>query len=91
MNEEIHIGGEIHCKLNSIGMSKAEFARRMNVTPNAVQWWLKKESIDTNLLAKISSVLKFNFFTLYGDEIIEAYDEELVLALLKRGLIGKEV
>ena len=65
---KVHIGKEIRRKIESIGMTKAEFARRMNRSPQAVQWWFQKESIDTGTLVQVSEILNFNFFTCYIDK-----------------------
>ena len=49
-------------------MSKSEFARRINKSPQNVQDIFTRQSIDTKLLLDISDVLKFNFFTLFLKE-----------------------
>lgn len=65
---DIDIGNLILKKLNAIGMSKSEFARRINKSPQNVQDIFTRTSIDTALLQSISKVLEFNFFTLYTNE-----------------------
>jgi transcriptional regulator with XRE-family HTH domain len=64
----VHIGKAIKQQIEELGMSKAEFARRMNRSPQAVQWWFQKESIDTALLEQVSEVLHRNMFTCYVRE-----------------------
>jgi hypothetical protein len=58
----IHIGKLIQLRLDQLGMTKAEFARRINKTPQNVHDLLTRESVDTNLLVTISGVLNYNFF-----------------------------
>lgn len=55
-------------------MSNAEFGRRINRAPSTVPDIFTRESIDTKLLLDISTVLGFNFFTLYteGKQLGEA-------------------
>ena|ERR1035437_9748877 len=65
---DIHIGKNILRKLEKSGMSKSEFARRINKSPQNVQDIFTRQSIDTKLLSDISTVLEFNFFTLFLKE-----------------------
>ena len=46
-------------------MSKSELSRRINVTPQSTHYILAKNSIDTNLLLKISRALDYDFFQHY--------------------------
>ena len=61
----IHIGKVILKKLKESGMSKSEFGRRINKSPQNVQDIFTRQSIDTKLLLDISEVLEYSFFTLY--------------------------
>lgn len=82
----VHIGKEIRKRIRSFGISNAEFARRMNRTPQAIQWWLEKETIDTGILEQISDVLDFNFFLLYlhQDDIVKVQEESPVYQSAKK-------
>ena len=62
---EIHIGHEIKTRLLEIGMSKREFARRINKTSQNVYDIFERKTIDTGLLTTISQTLQINFFYLY--------------------------
>jgi len=62
---EIHIGKEIKKQLLETGMSKSEFARRINKTSQNVYDIFDRKTIDTSLLVTISEVLEFDFFELY--------------------------
>jgi hypothetical protein len=59
---EIHIGKLIKNRLEEIGMTKTEFARRINRTSQNVYDIFERKTIDTGLLFKISTILDSNFF-----------------------------
>lgn len=61
----VHIGKLISKKIKEIGMSKSELSRRISVTPQSTHYILAKNSIDTNLLLKISRALDYDFFQHY--------------------------
>lgn len=63
---EIHIGQLIKKRLQETGMSKTEFARRINKTSQNVYDIFERKTIDTGLLYTISSILDFNFFEPYS-------------------------
>ena len=69
------IGRLIENRVKELGMAKAEFARRINTSPQNVNDLFKRKSIDTEFLAEISKVLDFNFFTLLGEDDPEAKPE----------------
>ena len=60
--KSVHIGSLVNLRLKQLGMTKAEFARRINKTPQNIHDLLNRESVDTNLLVIISEVLNYNFF-----------------------------
>lgn len=61
----VNIGKEIDKILRFKGISGSELARRINTTPQNVDSIKKRSTIDTELLAKISKALEFDFFKLY--------------------------
>jgi plasmid maintenance system antidote protein VapI len=63
---EIHIGQLIKKRLQETGMSKTEFARRINKTSQNVYDIFERKTIDTGLLYTISTILDFNFFEPYS-------------------------
>jgi transcriptional regulator with XRE-family HTH domain len=65
----IHIGNIIKKYLVEKGINKSELARRINTTPQNVYGIIKRKSIDTDLLQKISIELGFNFFIYFIPEI----------------------
>lgn len=61
----VHIGSLIQEKLDENGMKITEFARRIGKTSSNIYNIFERESIDTALLASISSVLGYDFFKHY--------------------------
>jgi hypothetical protein len=75
---KIHIGKQIKVRLLETGMSKSEFARRINKTSQNVYDIFDRKTIDTGLLIKISAVLDYNFFELYIEEFKRIVNEPIV-------------
>lgn len=67
---ELHIGHLIKEKLEKTGMTKSEFARRINKTSQNVYDIFERKSIDTGLLAHISDVLEYNFFEILSHQFV---------------------
>lgn len=61
----VHIGKLIGKKIKDIGMSKSELGRRISITPQNTHYILKRNSLDTELLRKISLALDYDFFQHY--------------------------
>ncbi len=59
--DNIHIGQLIKDVFDKSGLSVAEFARRIHCDRTNVYKIFKRETIDVDLLVKISKVLKHNF------------------------------
>ena len=59
------IGNIIQQKLKESGLSNAEFARKLNCTPQNVFNILERDSLDTALLLNISEALSHNFFSYF--------------------------
>jgi hypothetical protein len=62
---QLPIGNLIQKKLKESGLSNAEFARKLNCTPQNVFNILERDSLDTQLLMDISEALNHNFFLYY--------------------------
>ena len=60
--EDLHMGQIIEKEINRVGMTKAEFGRRINTSRQNVNTILKKKDISTDLLKAICKVLNRNFF-----------------------------
>jgi hypothetical protein len=59
---EVHVGKLIEWRLDEMGMTKAEFGRRINTSRQNVNSLLRKPSLDTAYLQKISEALHYDFF-----------------------------
>lgn len=67
-NTKIHIGKLIAGVIEDVGISKAEFGRRIDLSRQAINSMLNKKTLDTSLLLKISKVLNHDFFSYYAKE-----------------------
>jgi hypothetical protein len=65
----IHIGSLIEQELRRQERSVARFARKLHCDPSNVYKIFKKQSIDTQLLENISSILQHNFFLYYSNKV----------------------
>lgn len=61
----IHIGEKIKNRIEETGISKSEFARRINKARQNIEIIFNKKSIDTQLLLEISKALDYDFFQHY--------------------------
>lgn len=66
MVKDIIIGKCIEQRINELGMSKSEFAKKIGVLQPNVGRILESDNIKTDKLVEISNALGFNFFKLYG-------------------------
>lgn len=66
MVKDIIIGKCIEQRINELGMSKSEFAKKIGVLQPNVGRILESDNIKTDKLVEISNALGFNFFQLYG-------------------------
>lgn len=64
ITDKPHIGKIIQDKVNKSGMSVTEFAEKINLSRPAVYQMFNKQSVDCELLFRISLLLKENFFEL---------------------------
>jgi hypothetical protein len=62
---KVHIGKKIKEVLDKSPMSAVDFAKKINLTRDGAYKIFDKESIATDQLQKISSVLNHDFFTYY--------------------------
>lgn len=65
----IHIGNIIKERFNELGLSVSWFAGELCCDRTNIYSIFKRESIDTALLVKISSILKHDFFKYYSKDI----------------------
>ena len=65
----LHIGHEIQQELRRQERSVAWFARRLACDRTNVYRIFDKESLDTRLLMRISTILERDFFVLYSQQL----------------------
>jgi hypothetical protein len=65
----MHIGRAIKNRLREIGKSVVCFSRELPCSRANVYLIFEKNSIDTDLLMRISRILDFDFFELYSREL----------------------
>lgn len=73
---KVHIGQIIQEKLNTSGLTVSEFAEKIHLSRPAVYQMFKKQSIDTDLLIRISILLKENFFKSIYQEVEQYLQNE---------------
>lgn len=69
MKKQIHIGSIIKEKFEASEHTVAWFARKINYDRTNIYRIFDRESIDTELLMKISEALNFDFFIYYHPTI----------------------
>ena len=65
----IHIGSIIKKEFDEQGLSASWFAKQLCCDRTNIYSIFKRESIDTTLLVKISTILKHDFFKYYSNDI----------------------
>jgi hypothetical protein len=61
----VHIGLHVKKRTDEVGMSKAELARRLCMSPANVHKIFRRSSVDSALLHKLGVILEYNFFKCY--------------------------
>lgn len=81
----VHIGNIIHEKVKGSVLSVKEIAKRINKSENTLYDIYKRDSVDTELLLKLSEILSFNFFARYDlEEPIKSMREDEAARLRER-------
>lgn len=62
---KVNIGLLIEQRINELGITKSEFARRSGIANQNINRVLNRTSIDTDKLIAISEALDYNFFNEY--------------------------
>ena len=65
----IHIGKKIKKVLDNSEITKVEFAKRLGITRTVAYNIFERKSINTALLARISLVLRHDFFKHYSETL----------------------
>jgi hypothetical protein len=63
----IHIGDKIKARAKELRIGPTELAKQINTSKQNVYGIYKRESIDTELLMKLSKALELDFFLYYND------------------------
>lgn len=81
--KNVHIGNIIKQKFEESHLTMKDFASKINRTRSTVYDIFNRKSIDTDLLLKISEVLKFDFLSeVYIDkEVLSDNDSRYFLAI----------
>ena len=84
---KIHIGQEIKQEVQKQNLTIEDFAKNLHLASSEIENIFNKTSLETDLLLKISKLLKRDFFSLFsnyvnGNAIEEAYKE--IINLLKQ-------
>ncbi len=75
MSKQVHVGKKIKEVLVQTRLKKTEFADSINISRTVVYDIFKRETIDTALLKKISTVLKHDFFSYYKNHELPAVED----------------
>lgn len=59
------IGEVINARARSLGMSRKELGRRLNLTPSAICHMMKRSTLDVELLVRIGVALDYDFIAHY--------------------------
>jgi transcriptional regulator with XRE-family HTH domain len=73
----IHIGEKIKARAKELRMGPTELAKHISTSKQNVYGIYKRESIDTELLQKISKALGVDFFCHYFDPKLPIAEEDL--------------
>jgi transcriptional regulator with XRE-family HTH domain len=66
---QINIGELVQKRMDELGMTQSELARRVGTSSQNLGKMLKRSSIDTQRLLKLSKALRFDFFQYYSLQV----------------------
>lgn len=72
----IHIGKQIRQKMEERKKTVVWLAKRLSCSRTNVYKIFDKYSVDTEILARISAILDFDFFSLYSDDVKKNQEEK---------------
>jgi hypothetical protein len=72
----VHIGQKLKEKLRQDGKSVVWLARELGCHRTNIYNLFEKHSIDTQLLMRISTIMRYNFFDLLSDETNDRIDKK---------------
>ena len=89
--QTLPIGQLIEQRRKAIGMSKVEFARKLGMSRQNGFMLTRRQSIQTEMLQRISSVLSYDFFALFTDASSKvAAEYDVKIQLLNQQILDKE-
>lgn len=67
--KQVNIGLAVEQRINELGVSKAELARRLGIAQPNINRILESEDMKTSRVAELSEALDFDFFSLYSSAL----------------------
>src|SRR6266704_172498 len=87
----LHIGEKIKARAKELRIGPTELAGMINTSKQNVYGIYKRKTLDSELLRKISLVLKFDFFSAYYDKHWQKnFQEGQAAYQTKAGMVTKE-
>jgi plasmid maintenance system antidote protein VapI len=77
MNQEKHLGTFIKNKVKEKGLTVSEFARRIHCTRRNIYQIYKKNSLDTDLVKRISRVLEIDMLSTFNKSSSIIFENDL--------------
>ena len=82
---KIHIGQEIKQEVQKQDLTIEDFANNLHLASSEIENIFNKTSLETDLLLKISKLLKRDFFSLFSNYVIEEAYKEIINLLKQKG------
>ena len=82
---KIHIGQEIKQEVQKQNLTIEDFAKNLHLASSEIENIFNKTSLETDLLLKISKLLKRDFFSLFSNYVIEDAYKEIISLLKQKG------
>ena len=91
---KFHIGKLVEDQIRLKGMTKIALARRVKASPQVINGLVKRPSMDTDMLQKISVALQYDFFTHFTDnrrKSIAVADQQAVALLQEISELRRQI
>ena len=91
---KFHIGKLVEDQIRLKGMTKIALARRVKASPQVINGLVKRASIDTDMLQKISVALQYDFFSHFTDsrrKPLAVTDQQAVGLLREIGELRQQI
>ena len=82
---KIRIGQEIKQEVQKQDLTIEDFAKNLHLASSEIENIFNKTSLETDLLLKISKLLKRDFFSLFSNYVIEDAYKEIISLLKQKG------